>query len=371
MKALLFVFSVLTIAMGEAQENHRLKAATLAGYAYNYFKSPNTVLVNGDVLDKNDLIASSTFQDIALEYDYRKTWKGHHLSFNLNPFARLFHENMADSYWALETSLKYNYKFNKKTKVLAEVHFERMNREGLDGAQDVLVNPLGFTNYGSSAGVQWLAFKRNRTTMEAFYNFKNFDAYGIRDLQFNEYGVQLSSKQKFRPGRYSHAAGLVAYYKKRQYETFNAEADQPNGERNWDYSKIRVFYRLPLTGHLELEPQLIYYGRYDRLQNRSGFHQYGPGLRLRFDNDKTRITGLLKYQLRNYTKITAPGTDDLLHYQYMDISIRLEHRLPIKGMFLTGTTYNRFRETNTVDQSSRSFRSYTYQYMGVGLLWKI
>ncbi|MEM9650148.1 MAG: hypothetical protein AAF969_16850 [Bacteroidota bacterium] len=372
MKNILFTLLILTSVLGHSQERHRFEAGSQTGYEYNYFKSPDQLQVDGTLLNENDLIASSGYLDVFLDYDYRYKWKGHRLRASVSPYTRLFQENNSDSYWSLDAMLKYDHKITKKTKFLAEINFQRMNREGLDGAQDILVNPLGYTNYGGATGLSFVPLEKNKTIIEGFYNFKNFDAYGVRDLQFNEYGLRLATKQKIRPNRYEHAFGFTAYYKKRLYDTFNAEDSPETGQRDWDYAKVTAFYELPLGGDLELEPQLTYYGRFDRLENRSGFNQYGPGLRLRFDNDKTKISAAIKYFIRDYAVLAAPGSQgEKLRYQYTDISVRFEHQLGIKGLLFTGTAYSRFRETNTIDLSSRSFRGYTNQYAGVGLLWRL
>ncbi len=368
---LLAILTLITV-ITYAQERHRFKIGSQTGYEYNYFKSPDALLVGDSLLDENDLIASSAYVDVFLDYDYRYKWKGHRLRAALTPYARLFQENSSDSYWSLDAALKYDYRLSKKTKFLGEINIQRMNREGLDGAQDILVNPLGYTNYGAALGLSFGSVLKQKTTLEGFYNFKNFDAFGIRDLQFNEYGLQMTTKRKYRPGRYDHAFGLNAYYKKRLYDTFNAEDAPQNGQRNWDYTKVTAFYELPLGNTLELVPQLTYYGRFDRLENRSGFHQYGPGMRLRFSKAKTRISAVAKYLVRNYTGINAPGLqDERLRYQYMDLSLKFEQQLPIQGFLFTGTAYSRFRETNTTDLASRSFRGYTNQYAGVGVLWRL
>ncbi|MEX0289094.1 MAG: hypothetical protein AB3N14_08265 [Flavobacteriaceae bacterium] len=372
MKNRLLIFLVLISSICYPQERHRFEAGGQTGYEYNYFKSPDELMVDGSLLDENDLIASSAYLDVFLDYDYRYKWKGHRLRASISPYARMFQENRSDSYWSLDAAFKYDYKLSKKTKLLTEINFRRMNREGLDGAQDILVNPFGYTNYGGAMGLSFMPVQKNKTVLEGFYNFKNFDAFGVRDLQFNEYGLSLATKQGFRPGRYDHAIGFTAYYKKRLYDTFNAEDTPQNNERNWDYARITAFYELPLGEALELEPQLTYYGRFDRLENRSGFNQYGPGLRLRFDNDKTKISAAVKYLIRDYRVLNAPGSqEELLRYQYTDISLRFEHQLPVKGLLFTGTAYSRFRETNTVDLASRSFRGYTNQYVGVGVLWRL
>ena len=354
-----------------AQERHRFEFGSQTGYEYNYFKSPDQVLVDGSLLNENDLISSSGYLDLFFDYDYRYQWKANRIRIAISPFARLFQEQMTDSYWSLDLAVKYDRKLSKSIKLLGELHFNRMDREGLDGAQDVLVNPLGYTNYGASGGLAWRPTKQHRTSFEAFYNFKNFDAYGVRDLQFNEYGLRLATRQEFRPGRFEHSFGLTTYIKKRLYDTFNSEESPQTGRRDWDYAKLTGFYNLPLNAVFEIAPQLTYYGRFDRLENRSGFHQYGPEIRLRFDNDKTRINALVKYQVRGYTDIQAPGATDMLRYTYTDISLQFEHQLPIKGLLFTGRAYSRFREANTVDLASRSFRGYTNQYAGVCLTWKL
>nr|WP_297918800.1 hypothetical protein [uncultured Allomuricauda sp.] len=372
MKNTLLFSLVLISSLCSGQERHRFEVGTQTGYEYNYFKSPDQLIINDVLLNEGDLIASSGYVDLFLDYDYRYKWKKHRLRTSIAPYARLFQENSSDSYWSLTSSVKYDYKLSKKTKFLAEANFQRMNREGLDGAQDILVNPLGYTNYGGATGLAFEPFKANKTTVEAFYNFKDFDAFGIRDLEFNEYGLQLGSKQEYRPSRYEHAFGFTAYYKKRLYKTFNAEDSPQDGQRDWDYAKLVAFYELPLGNYLELEPQFTYYGRFDRLEERSGFNQYGPGIRLRFDNEKTKFNAFAKYFIRDYTEITAPGSQgEKLTYQYMDFSLRFEHQLPIENLLFTGTAYSRFRETNTVDLASRSFRGYTNQYGGIGLLWKL
>ena len=173
------------------------------------------------------MIASSAYQDIYFEYNFRYKWKANRLRIAVSPFTRLFQENMDDSYWSVDGAIKYDHKFSKKIKLLGEINFVRMNREGLDGAQDVLVNPLGYINYGGSTGLEIKPFKNNKTTVEGYYNFKDFDDYGTRDLEFNEVGGRISSKQQFRPGRYEHSYGFRAYYKKRLYDTFNAESETP------------------------------------------------------------------------------------------------------------------------------------------------
>lgn len=372
-KEVLISFLILFSTVLFAQERHRLEVETIGGYAYNYFKSPDQIRVNDSLLGPDALISSSVFQDVLIDYDYRYKWKGNRLRLSLTPYARLFQEQFEDSYWSLDARVKYDREIGKRFTYLAEAHFKRMDREGLDGAQDVLVNPLGYSTYSGSTGLQFEPNRKHKTSLEAFYTFKDFDPYGTRDLQYNAYGVKLGSRQKFRPGRYEHVLGVSASYRKRNYTTFNASDVVSNGTRDWDYVRASLFYELPVTATFSLKPDLHYYARIDRLEDRSGFRQYGPSLGLKWDTDKTRVRGGIRYVIRNYSTIEARNDlgilDENLQYTYTDVSLDFEHQMGSKGMALTGTAYSRMRETNYTDLSARSFRGYTYYYAGVGFQW--
>ncbi|MEM9679461.1 MAG: hypothetical protein AAF901_03985, partial [Bacteroidota bacterium] len=265
-----------------SQSKTSFDVETQGGYEYNYFKSPTQILQNGALLTEEDLIASSIYQDVNLDFDYTFSWQKSRFRFSISPGARLFYENFDDSYWNLITRAKYDYDLTRRTRFLAEINFRRMNREGLDGAQDVLINPLGYTNYGASTGVSFRPFKYNRTTTELFYNFRNFDQFGIRDLEFHEFGINLKTEQRFKVNNLTHRYGLEGYFKKRLYDTFNASDVVPNGDRDWSYVKLNPYYEFPLSKTFKAIPSFLYYLRIDNLEDRSGFSQFGPELKLRY-----------------------------------------------------------------------------------------
>lgn len=361
-------------SFGEAQERHRFEGQTLSGYEYNYFKSPDQLVLGDSTLTSADLIASSSYQDFIADYDYRYKKKGHRIRFRIAPELRFFHERADDSYWQVNSWLKYDYRLGKRTKLLAEGRFNRMNREGLDGAQDILVNPLGYTLYGASAGLGFALLKNNRSELEFFGNYKNFDAFGSRDLEYLERGASLSTRQEFRPGKYEHQLSARVYYKQRLYTTFNAADSPAGGERDWWYFRSDISYSFPLSGYVDLEPEVIYYQRIDRLEERSGFRQLGAGMRLSVKTEKTKLRAAAKYQLRGYDEIEAADLEGEgyapLRYDYLDLSLSFEHQLPLKGLFFIGEGFSRVRETNTLSLSSRSFRDYRTYYAGLGLRWK-
>lgn len=106
----------------------------------------------------------------------------------------------------------------------------------------------------------------------ALYNFRNFDAFGIRDLQFNEMGVQFKTEQAFKVNSLTHKYGLTGFVKKRKYTTYNATLLIPEGERHWGYFKTTAFYTYPIAKQLEVKPSFVYYLRTDK-DKRSGFNQ--------------------------------------------------------------------------------------------------
>ena len=356
-----------------SQSESRWKAETATGYEYNYFKSPETILMDGVLLTKESLIASSVYQDIAIDYKYTYRSKKNSFRISLQPYARLFYETTDDSYWSLNARAAYKYAPGKKTVLSLEARFKRMAREGLGGNQDVLINPLGYSNYGTTASIELEPFRQNTLTVETFYNFKNFDAYGVRDLQFNELGVQLGTVQQFKVHKLKHEIGLRAYVKKRLYDTFNASEVITDGVRDWDYLNATLFYKLPLSKRLKISPDFVYYARRDNSTNRSGFHQYGPGLGLRYRGKSTRLRSTFSYITRMYSDIEArdnePGIGENIQYKYVNAEFHATQRLG-KHLSLTATLYSKLRNTNYTDVEARSFRSYRNQYAGLGVLWE-
>ncbi len=372
-KTIIYVM-ILGYSLSYSQTKNTFKIETQGGYEYNYFKSPDVVRVNDTILTKEDLISSSIYQDVSLGYKFRYKQKKNRLRLFIKPSARIFYQNIDDSYWSLDSRLKYDYNLNRRFKVLAEARFKRMNREGLDGDQNVLINPLGYTNYGTTAGIEFIAFKKNEMTFEGFYNFKNFDAFGVRDLQFNEYGAQFLSVQSISINRLVHKIGLHASAKKRLYDTFNSSDTNTDGERDWDYLKGSIFYELPWSEKFKLKPRLTYYSRIDNSTNRSGFNQLTPEIGLYYKSEHTKINASVSYVTRKYKEIEARNTEmrigEKLKYEYTNFQLNFAHEIRT-NISLTATIYSRVRSTNYTDIDARSFRNYRNQYAGIGILWKL
>ncbi|WP_271768425.1 hypothetical protein [Aquimarina algiphila] len=369
------VITVVVHTLSFSQSKHVFNAETQGGYEYNYFKSPEEVRVNDSVLTKEDLIASSIYQDILANYIYTNKWdRKNRIRFFVKPSARIFYENIDDSYWSANLRAKYDYKFNKNVKLLAETKLIRMNREGLGGDQDVLINPLGYTLYGVNAGVDFNPFVNNKLITKVFYNFKDFDAFGIRDLQFDEFGLEVSNVQTFKVGKLKHKLGINAYAKKRLYDTFNASEVITDGERDWDYVKATLFYQLPFSEQFQIKPTLTYYTRVDNSTDRSGFNQFGPGILLKYKSEKTTINGSFSFITRNYSSIEARNTDgrigEKLTYEYANFGVNASHDIG-NGFSITAKINSRIRSTNYTDIDARSFRNYRNQYAGIGILWKL
>jgi len=226
MRYLIYAYLLLVPFFSYGQFKNNLKAETQGGYEYNYFKSPDVVRQNDVIIDKDSLVSSSIYQDIQLRYNasYKKNKSNFQLS--ASPFSRIFYENLDDSYWSFNVLTKYKYQLHQKIQL---------------GAQ--------------------LSFK----FLRGFYNFKDFDSFGIRDLEYNEKGIELNTRQRFKIKKLKHYVGASIILKQRLYETFNASSVVQNGERDWSYIKANGYYSFPITKSLKVQPGYLYYKRTDEL----------------------------------------------------------------------------------------------------------
>lgn len=369
---LLFMIVVITT---QAQEKHKLKVQSEGGYEYNYFKSPDGVLFEGEMISADELISSSTYQDVSAFYNYKYEWTSSRLRINANPALRAFYENTDDSYWSLNLATKYDTELGKKTKFLSSFSFKRMAREGLGGTQDVLINPLGYTQYEIASGIQFSPLFRNKTSVEGVYRFKNFDEFGDQDLEYDQYGVRVVSEQSIKRNKLWHKLGVELSFNKRLYKTFDATDAEPTGKRDWNYLKLFGFYRHALSKVLKLEPGFKVLWRDDVLEDRSGYLEFGPSLGLVFNNKTTKLDTSVKYLMRNYSTIEARNSveaiGEKIEYTYLDFILKGSHKFNNTPFSLVAEIYSRVRDTNYTDIEARSFRGYRNQYAGLGVKWEL
>lgn len=367
------IATIILLVSIQVQAQTKLEIGSQFGYEYNYFKSPDKVRFGNDILTEEDLISSSIYQNITIDFEKKIKWNNSKLRLIVAPEATIFYENTNDSYWQIKGEAKYYRDLSKTVELLADAGIKRMNRRGLDGAQDVLINPLGFTNLGASLGLQLKVLKNNKTTTKLFFNFRDFDAFGMRDLQFNEVGISLSTKQKIEINTNDYKIGLRGYYKIRKYDTFNATNIITNGKRDWSYVKLNPYLDIPLSNSLTIKPGYIHYERFDKI-NRSGFTQHGPELQLNYELKNTEIKVDISHLTRDYKNIDARDDNGLigenLTYKYTQFNINAAHKIT-KSIELTATIYSRIRTTNYTDLDARSFRGYRNQYAGIGIKWKL
>ncbi|TPN87937.1 hypothetical protein [Aquimarina algicola] len=371
--SIIIIFIIGTI--GYSQEKSNFSIGTSAGYEYNYFRSPEEVRRDGVLHTGNDLISSSVYQDIRGNYGYtNKIDRRNRIRLSAGSSARVFYQNLEDSYWRADLRGRYDHKLNKKMSLLAEARFIRMARKGLGGDEDVLVNPLGYLQYGFSGGIDIEPVEQFHITANVFYNFRNYDSFGDRDLQYDEFGLRASAVHTFENRDLKHSIGVDAYIKKRLYDTFDASDDLPNGIRNWDYAKATLFYELPLSKNFEVEPSFSYYTRVDNIEDRSGFNQYGPGISLNFDNSITKISSSLSYMSRVFSSREARDNDgrigENIKNNTANFGLDASHEIN-DNWSITATIFSRIRTSNNTDIDRRSFRAFKNQYAGVGVLWQL
>lgn len=363
-----------TLSWGQQSEDHDLRVNTLSGYEYNYLKSPDEVLFEGNIIGRDSLINSSVYQDIDLRYSFKKDWEYSKFRLSASPEARFFYEQPEDSYWRFTLNLDYQLKISKRMNYLASASFKRNDREGLNGAQDILINPLGYTQYQVQTGINYRPFKYHRLELLGGFRHKNFDQFGVRDLEYNQFEVVLHSYQRFKVGRRFQKFGVEMAARKRLYQTLNSTNDIPNGERDWDYLDATAYAELRFSESFRLTPAFNYYQRIDQLIDRSGFTQFGPRLDLRYSTSRLYLSVSSAFNTRNYKSFEARGPGgplgEKIKYEYVNFRFTGSWQIN-PNLYLRAEVYSRVRSTNYTDISARSFRNYRNQYAGLGLQWRL
>lgn len=346
-----------------------VKFSTYSGYERNINRAP-TILDNGDdILEKEDLYMNSMYQDAIVSFKFLKTWKKSSLTAYLTPEVRYYFSEFDASQTILNSKIYYKYSFKKNLRWDSSFQYKIKDREGENLDQNELNLPFGYKLFTLNSGLRYRLFKNNRSYTKLVLGNKKFDNSASRSVAYRFYGIETEFKNIQWKNHLLHSYGVELGYSKRDYSITNF-SDNSNGDRNWNYLDASVFYRLPFSKKMYIEPRVSYQQREDKTNSIFGYHQIRPEVLFRFQTKKWDYKMNINYSFRRFDNLTAENEDEdpigNLTYQYLRIRSSLEYEFKENLNFLVDLSILD-RTSNNTNITTTAFRSYSNNYVGIGL----
>lgn len=346
-----------------------ISVTTFSGFESNINQVPDILELNGNLFEQEELYMNSAYQDLIIRFKYNTTWGKNSLSFYVTPDIRYYFSESESSQTILNTRVSHKYSIKKNFKWENSVQFKIKDREGQDLDQVEIGIPFGYKLFNASTGLRFRLSKNNRTLIKVNYLSKDFDNSSSRSVLYNLYGTDLEFKQIKWRNHLLHTYGIRLGYDRRDYKITNF-SDNSNGDRTWTYLLASVFYRLPISKKLYIQPEISYLNRNDQTNNRFSYDQIRPELNLIYNSVRFEARINTSFTKRTFSTLIAENEygDDVgkLQYKYFRLKGNMEYNLNNKwSLAFEGSIID--RNSNQTDITTSAFRSYLTQYAGVGL----
>ena len=364
MKYTIVCISVLVTLCAHSQV--KVSFSSLSGYETNIYKSPSSFVSEGELLDKNDLFASSAYQDGIIQFKYGKNWDNSNLKISFTPEIRYYFSQEDAQRIVLNGRVKYGYNFSRNTKWENSVSFKNKNQKGQDLDANELSTPLGYNRINLESKVSFRLSKKNRTAISLSYGNKSFDASESRQVSYDIYGLNLSTKQVRWKNHLLHSYGVNIGFFGRKYTLFSLE-DETNSFRSWNYFNAEIFYKFPFHKKLSVQPELGFEKRMDETSNQFGYNEFSAGFKLKYTSDKFLLNLAPNFSFRSFDQLNTTGSStQKLNYKYIRANMNLEYKLN-KRLSITSRAYVIDRNSNNNNINTTAYRSYQNNYFGLGL----
>lgn len=344
-------------------------ATTFSGYESNILQVPDLLEVNGELLEQEDLYANSAYQEMILRFKYSKEWGKHSFAAYVTPELRYYFSESDLNQTIFNARLAYKYNIKKNFRWENSVRYKIKDREGQDLDQVELSVPFGYKLFEMTSGLRFRLYKNNRTFVKVNFLSKDFDNSSTRSVMYNLYGINTEFKNIKWRNHMLHTYGIKLGYNSRDYQITNF-SDNSSGDRTWNYFDVGIFYRLPLSKKLYIQPELSYQKRMDETNDRFSYNQIRPELTVSYRSARFEAKVITSYTNRSFSNITAADEDGNnvgdLQYDYLRLRTNLEYTFSNK-LSLVFESYLIDRNSNNTDITTQAFRSYVNNYVGIGL----
>ena len=346
---------------------------TLTGFELNINKSPKILVIEGEVIDKEELYLNSMYQDLNLQFKIFKKIKNNTIAFNFSTEIRYYFTEPEVNQLIFNSRIGHKFTIKKNFKWENNIQYKNKNRKGQDLDANELSLPFGYKIFKFNTGLRFRMSKNNRSLFRLNYANKKFDNSETRNVQYQLYGFENELKQIKWKNHLLHSYGILLGYNQRNYTISNFE-EETTTNRIWSYIDVSSFYKLPLSKNWSIKTELNFQKRIDNSNDVFGYLEIRPELNINYENSRFLAKLMTSYAVRKLKNITARNPEEVtlgsLQYNYFRIIGKATYNIT-SNFAAVAEGYLINRASNNTNINTNAFRGYSNNYIGIGIQYKI
>ncbi len=369
---LLILISSPTIAQWERSS----KVGITGGYEWNVFLNPQTLERNGEFLNRSNLWDNATYQSLFMNNSFKREFANSRIRLDANISGGLYQTNMKANRYSYELGASYRTKYAKRKYFEFAPTLTRIKRDGVNEADAILRTPFSYTQLLIPIHLDFYLGNKAWLKTESGYLYKNYDRQPGQELFYHAPFTNVSISKKWEGKNLVKKLTFRTGIQLRRYTDIDGpideEVDDEDNSRSWNYFRNNIEYDITSADKSRSFTFGIYHVKRVDADETNSYSEISPGFRFTRKFGTLRLSGGLKYSVRNYPELTpGEGNDDEpLRYQYLRGNIKATLKMnKSTDLFLKGNLVNRV--SSNTDINSIGFRGYFNSVIETGLVIKL
>lgn len=373
MRVALWVFSVFCSISISGQSNFDLRIGSRAGYEYNVFN------VNADKVIENNgtsvrALKSAYFQNVNLYTSWKIKSKHHEFGLNgdwsKDYFPQLNVANLLQS----NIGIRYKLKMHKRHSLSINGKLKKYETNRPEDDTEVLRPPRAYNRLQYSIRYNLKLFSKSKIYIQATARDNQYITDSNREFYYNSLKYTFSYEQKlYSSKKISHSWNTRAGYETRFYNDIEYDElsdEESIEEREWRYYSFSTEYELKIKKKFKLVTGASAIMREDLIQNRFGYRQLQPYIKLGIDRNKINVSMKGSVARREFQTLKANASTDIpLIHNYIRGSLSIKYKVSKKLHFdLKARVVSRSRN---LPFEATSFLAYDNALISLGVKYMI
>lgn len=373
MKKLSIILTLILISSSaKAQWERRFQAGVAAGYEWNIFLNPTTLLKNGVEMDRSQLWENALYERLFMSASFTRELENSRFKLNASLAGGNYHSRLNANRYSFSVKASYRTKYARKKYFELAPEVARIKQDGVNEADAVLRTPFSYVRFTLPLKFDFYLGNKVWFKTTTGYIFKNYDRDNGEQLYYHAGFAEVSLSKKWQSKTlttkltFSASAELRSYQDIRNSQGTDGQPALDEQTRSWNYFRTNLEYDIK-PAHERFGLTLGIYGtrRADR-DTINSYQEWAPGAEAFTMINKVRLSANFRYSVRNYGYRLVGTEQELLQYNYLRSSIKAEMPLGKKlRFFVKGNLVDRL--SNNDVETTRGFRGYFNSKVETGL----